>query len=286
MKANTYNVDCPKCKHKFTLPGKILEQIQENFDKEFELKISEKNQLLSGLAVQVKNMQKKLEQGSQQSQGEAGELLVQDFLTRLFPLDTFKEVPKGVTGGDIIQQINTKQHDNLATILYEIKRTKSFNMQWLSKVSEDARNINALFAIIVTETMQNNNTGMCQINGVWICTVYELKALATILRYTAEMYAVALLNQQHMDVKLDSLYQYITSQEFTTKIQGILGCFLELESELTKEKRAMEAIWKRREGNIDKIVKHSSQLYGSLKAIAGESLIKIEALELINQNDE
>lgn len=286
MKKTKFSIDCPKCKNKFDLSDQILKQIQENFDKEFELKISEKNQLLQGLSLQVKNIQKKLDIGSQQSQGEAGELLVQDFLTRLFPLDTFKEVPKGVAGGDIIQYINTKQHDNLATILYEVKRTKSFNMQWLSKVSEDARNINALFAILVTETMPNNNPGMCQINGVWICSIYELKALSTILRYAAEIYATAVLNQQYTDIKLESLYKYIISQDFTSKIQGILSCFLELESELTKEKRAMEAIWKRREVNIDKIIKHSSQLYGSLKSIAGESLIKIEALELIKQNND
>ena len=48
-------------------------------------------------------LRRKLQQGSQQLQGEVLELALEDLISQTFPSDLVQPVPKGINGADIIQ---------------------------------------------------------------------------------------------------------------------------------------------------------------------------------------
>ncbi len=53
-----------------------------------------------------------------------------------------------------------------------------------------------------------------------------------------------------------------------------------MKNDLDKEKRAMARIWKQREKQLDKVLDNTVNMYGSIKGIAGNVIVHIEALEL------
>jgi hypothetical protein len=62
--------------------------------------------------------------------------------------------------------------------------------------------------------------------------------------------------------------------------EEIIEGFSEMKSEMDKEKRAMEKIWKEREKQLEKVIHNTINMYGSIKGIAGSAIGTIKALEL------
>ena len=69
-------------------------------------------------------LKRKLEQGSQQTQGEVLELDLEASLAAAFPLDNINPVPKGFNGADILQEVVSKTGVICGTIIWETKPTK------------------------------------------------------------------------------------------------------------------------------------------------------------------
>ena len=81
---------------------------------------------------------------------------------------------------------------------------------------------------------------------------------------------------------MQMLYSYLTGNEFRQQVEAIVEGFNTLQSELDKEKRSMQLIWKKREKQIEKVITNTIALYGSVKGIAGASVQEIRALETDN----
>ena len=105
---------------------------------------------LDDAAEQLAAAQRKMEQGSQQLQGEVLELAIEEGLRRVFPLDTIEEVKKGQRGGDVLQHVTTRGGQTAGTILWETKRAKDWSVQWIPKLKEDMRACGAAVGILVT----------------------------------------------------------------------------------------------------------------------------------------
>ena len=80
--------------------------------------------------------------------------------------------------------------------------------------------------------------------------------------------------------KMEILYNYLSGSEFRNHIQDIVEEFTLMYDDLNKEKRSMEALWKKREKQIQSVLSNTHQLYGSIKGIAGKAIAPIRALEL------
>ena len=76
------------------------------------------------------------------------------------------------------------------------------------------------------------------------------------------------------------LYSYLTGNEFRQQIEAIVEGFSSLRSDLEKEKKAMQQIWKKREKQIEKVMLNTLHLHGSVKGIAGSSVKDIETIGL------
>ncbi len=247
-----------------------------------ELKLKEKEKQLLDLKHKLEEARRKAEQGSQQTQGEVQELAIESWLQTHFPFDTIEEIKKGAKGADCLQTVHTREIPNCGTIYYESKRTKEFQRAWIEKFKSDIREKSADIGILVTEVLPKELERMGLVEGVWVCTYEEFKALSFILREHIIRLAHTLRTEENRSDKMNLLYSYLTSNEFRMQIEAIVEGFTQMKSDLESEKRAFTRIWKQREKQIQKVLDNTVGMYGSIRGIAGTEIDKVQALELIS----
>jgi hypothetical protein len=264
--------------------AKIREQAREAASEEQSLKLAEKDKLIAEMHRQIANLKQKADQGSQQLQGEVLELDLEAQLSEAFPHDRIEPVPKGVRGADILQHVCTPTGQPCGTIVWEAKRTKAWGNGWTTKLKEDQRTVKAELAVIVSLALPDGTRGFGLVDGVWVCERDCMVALATALREGLISAACARLAETGKQSKMEELYQYLCSTEFRQHIEGMVESFVALESELAKERRAMEKIWAAREKQISRAIRHAALFYGGIQGIAGgNALPELRQLGLAEQ---
>ncbi|MGL2874270.1 DUF2130 domain-containing protein [Helicobacter pylori] len=256
------------------------EKIEKALHEKNELKFKQQEEQLEMLRNELKNAQRKAELSSQQLQGEVQELAIEEFLRQKFPLDSVEEIKKGQRGGDCIQVVHTREFQNCGKIYYESKRTKEFQKAWVEKLKSDMREIGADVGVIVSEALPKEMERMGLFEGVWVCSFEEFKGLSAVLREGVIQVNLAKKSQENKGDKVDLLYHYLTSSEFSMQVNAIIEGFKQLRADLESEKRAMARIWKSREKQIDKVFEGTINMYGSIKGIAGNAIGQVKALEL------
>jgi hypothetical protein len=260
--------------------GQEKERIhKEEFEKN-ELKFKELQKQLEDQKTLTEEMKRKQDQGSMQIQGEVQELAIEEWLSEKFPLDSIQEIKKGERGADCLQIVNTRSRQNCGTIYYESKRTKNFQANWIEKFKADIREKNADIGVLVTDALPADMDRLGLKDGIWICTYNEFKGLCTALRESIIQVNTALATQENKGDKMGMLYNFLTSNEFKLQIEAIVEGFTQMRSYLESEQRAMRSIWKKREKQIDKVLLNTSDMYGSIKGIAGNAVQSVSLLEL------
>lgn len=247
-------------------------KIKKQVDEAYFLRIRELEKQLADQRNLAEEMKRKAEQGSMQLQGETQELAIEEILKSFFPFDQISKVGKGIKGADVIQTVRNKFGNNCGTILYESKRTKSFSNEWIPKLKADAVDIKADICVIVTEALPDGIDRIGQKDGVWICTLNDLKGLALVLRESLIKINEAYSFQTNKGEKMQMLYDYLTSREFILQVNAIIEGFTNLQNSYMQEKRAMEKIWKEREKQLERILLNTNHFIGSIKGIAGSSI--------------
>lgn len=255
-------------------------KIRTQVDRENELKLAEKDNMIETLNSQMKDMQRKIEQGSMQVQGETQELAIEEYLRVSFPLDVIDEIKKGARGADSLQTVNTRSRQNCGKIYFESKRTKNWEESWIGKFKDDMRLKNATLGAIVTDVMPKDMERFGIRDGVWVCTYQEFKGLCFVLREMVIMYNSAVATQENKGEKMAMLYDFLTSNEFRMQVEAIVEGFSQMNTDLASERRSMEMIWKKREKQIQKVLQNTIHMYGNIKGIAGSAVGTIKALEL------
>ncbi len=256
------------------------ERIQKDEEEKQSLKIRDKDHVIQKLNEQLKDLQRKAEQGSMQVQGEVQELAIEEWLATAYPLDSIEEIKKGALGGDCIQTINTRSAASCGKIYYESKRTKAFQPRWVEKFKADVRAKGANIGVLVTETMPADLPQMGQKDGIWICTFADLPSLSQVLRDSLITIHRVLAGQENRGDKMSMVYDFVTSDAFRLQVEAIVEGFTQLQSDLDGEKRAMARIWKQREKQIEKVLLNTSNMYGSIRGIAGSAIPAVRHLEL------
>ncbi|GAA8823437.1 DUF2130 domain-containing protein [Helicobacter pylori] len=256
------------------------EKIEKALHEKNELKFKQQEEQLEMLRNELKNAQRKAELSSQQFQGEVQELAIEEFLRQRFPLDCIEEIKKGQRGGDCIQVVHTREFQNCGKIYYESKRTKEFQKAWIEKLKSDMREIGADVGVIVSEALPKEMERMGLFEGVWVCSFEEFKGLSAVLREGVIQVSLAKKSQENKGDKVNLLYHYLTSSEFSMQVSAIIEGFEQLRAELEKEKNAMARIWKSREKQMEKVFEGTINMYGSIKGIMGNVIGQVKALEL------
>ncbi|OGK56712.1 hypothetical protein A3J15_02550 [Candidatus Roizmanbacteria bacterium RIFCSPLOWO2_02_FULL_38_10] len=262
----------------------IQKQTSDKIRKELEdnskLKLAEKEKQIDQMRKTIEDLKRKSDQGSMQIQGDALESDLKNLLSQNFPGDLIKDVPTGITGADLVQEINARNGVNTGIILWELKNTKAFSQIWVEKMRDDLAKAKADVAILVTRTLPEDIKIFGEVKGILVVEIAYVLPLVHVVR--SNLIAMYKLRKSldGGNKKMDYLYQYLLSPEFKAKIENIINAFSNLKEELDREKRAMTAIWARREKEIERVISSTAGLYGDLQGATDSALPKIDRLEL------
>ncbi|MEP7166535.1 MAG: DUF2130 domain-containing protein [Candidatus Woesebacteria bacterium] len=257
-----------------TTEAQMVEQ-QRQKDLENEKKLSDMKRALD-------EAQRKANQGSQQTQGEVRELELEKILRETFRDDLIEPVGKGVHGADVRQIVRSSRGTVCGVILWESKQTKVWSEGWIGKLKEDLRAEKADIPIIVTTAYNEANwMGQSHRDGVWICNFQLFLPLALALRKSLIDSGRERAMAQNRGEKSDLIYSYVTSQAFRQQVEALVEVFTEMQMQITKERAAMEKIWKSREGQVQRLILSTGTIYGSVQGLAGTSVVpELHGLEL------
>jgi len=256
------------------------EKIRKSEEEKSRMKLFEQEKIIEQLRKDIKETQRRAEQGSMQLQGEVQELAIEEWLAAAFPLDTIEEVKKGARGADCVQIVNTRTRQNCGTIYYESKRTKGFQEGWIEKFKADIRERGADIGVLVTESMPADMERMGLRDGIWICSFEEFRGLCVVLRESVIRLSAAVATQENKGDKMGMIYDYLTGNEFRLQVEAIVEGFSQMREDLEAEKRAMQGIWKKREKQIEKVLLNTTHMYSSIRGIAGSAVQPVTLLEL------
>jgi hypothetical protein len=264
----------------------LLDQLRREEEQRIAMKEEEHLFKLKDLQMQleeqkrlIEEMKKRSEQGSMQRQGEVQELLLEEMLKDHFPFDIVGEVGKGVEGADCIQTVRNHLGHDCGRIIFESKRTKTFQASWIEKLKGDMRSQGADVAIIVTQAYPKDFKCFGELDGVWICSFGEVIALTTAMRHTIIRIAETKRGEENKGEKMQMLYDFLTGNEFRQQMETIVEGFMSMKMSIEKERIQMEKLWKEREKQLQKVLISTSGMYGSIKGIAGASVGNIALLE-------
>lgn len=259
----------------------IEKKLSQEFDKEYKLKLLEKDKKIDDAMKLVEDYKRKLEQGSQQLQGEVLELELENLLRKEFPHDEIKEVPKGVTGADLIQEVKNNYGRPCGLIIWELKRTIIWTDSWINKLKSDQRRAKADIAVIISQTLPEGVKNFTEQNGVWIGNYDSIFSLALALRKSLiELSAVKSSIVGRQDKK-EVLWNYLTSIEFKQRIEAFYDAYSQLKDDLKKEQEWFRRKWAKQDKNVTQLADSILGFHGDLQGIIGKSLPEIKGLEML-----
>jgi hypothetical protein len=191
-----------------------LEQARANALREahasLDLKVQDRENVITQLRDQIASLQRKAEQSSQQTQGEVLELALEHQLHSQFPFDLIEPVAKGEFGGDVLQHVRDSAGQLCGKILWESKRTRTWSDGWLTKLKRDQRNAHAELAVIVSQTMPKDIILFEQLDGVWVASLSCILPVASALRISLIELSTLRRSHEGLTTKSQQIYTYLT----------------------------------------------------------------------------
>ncbi len=256
---------------------KIEEQIRNAEAERFKLKEAEYQKKIEDAQKANEDLRRKLEQGSQQLQGEVLELELESLLRNAFPLDMIEPVRKGARGADVLQTVITRTGLACGKIIWEAKRAENWSNAWIQKLKDDQQAANAEVAVLVSTTMPKQTTEpFCLVEDVWVADMLAIRPVAETLRVMLIETHKHKLIGLNKNEKMEALYHYLCSPQFAQKVRTVIDAFTTMKRDLDSEKNAMTRIWKKREQQIERVATNMMGMCGELQAIAQDSLPQLD----------
>jgi hypothetical protein len=261
---------------------KVEEEVFKRADEEYRFKDKEKDKKIQDAEKQILELQRRIQQGSQQTQGEVLELDLEETLRISFPLDLIEPVGKGVRGADVRQTVRSQSGIVCGIILWESKRTKAWSDEWTTKLKEDLRAEVANIPIIVSETLPKEaENGMGIRDGVWVVSFSLLIPLAVLLRKNLLEVAYQKVTSGDKSRKADLVYEYVTGHEFRQQLEALVEVYQQMQEEINKERAIFEKVWKVREAQVKRLITSTVNVCGSVQGLVGSATLQIRGLEFL-----
>tara|TARA_S200000501_G_C20783446_1_gene726112 strand:+ start:201 stop:1358 length:1158 start_codon:yes stop_codon:yes gene_type:complete len=219
-------------------------------------------------------------QGSVQTQGEGGELLVEDVLQSAFRNDEVREIKKGELGADCIQTVLNSSNIVAGVIVWESKRAKTWSSKWVTKVKTDRQREKGDFSVIVSDILPKGKSSMELIDDlVWVCKFEHVKAMATLLRMALIRTTDKLIHSEGKEEKAVELYNYMIGDQFTQALGLVRDSYIQDVDDIATEERSMKTRWNSRKKQAEIRLDAMANIFGNLKVIAD----KIPAMKELNE---
>ncbi len=258
----------------------VRRKAEQEAEEGLRMKLLEKEELVSSMQRRIEDLKRRVEQGSQQLQGEVQELHLEARLRRKFPRDVIDPVAKGQCGGDILHRVIGPQGQQCGTILWECKRTKNWSDKWPSKLRDDQRAAKADVALLVSQALPKAVETFSFMDGVWVTETRCAIPISIVLRqYLMEIAAIREASDGEQS-KVKMVYQYLTGPRFRHRVEAIIEKFSDMQEDLARERQTIMRSWAKREEQIRLVIEATAGMHGDLQGIAGRSLPQIEGLEM------
>src|ERR1700744_1321161 len=203
----------------------LVAKARQDATNELKSQVSQKDAQIDSLGRTVEELKRKLEQGSQQTQGEAFELELESLLRGKFPLDLVEPVAKGEAGGDIVQTVNGQVGSPAGVILWELKNTKNWSDAWLAKLRDNKRTAKADVALIVSTALPKGIETFDLVDGVYVAHPRCALPVALTLRQGLLEVPNTRMTQAGQQIKAEQVYQYLTGSRFKQRVEAIVERF-------------------------------------------------------------
>lgn len=272
--------DLEMLKKEDEIKQKVSQEVTGQLGEKYKLQIAEKDKKLSDAEKAIDELTRRLQQGSQQTQGEVLELELEELLRQTFIYDDILPVPKGDNGADVIQRVKNNYGKVCGTIVWESKRTKNWTESWIPKLKDDQRREKADIAVIVSVVLPDEIKSFGIHDGVMVVNFNSVVALTTILRSQLIDLSNARMSGEDRGKKSEIVYNYLTSNDFKQRIEVWLEYFASRQKELNTEKAYFTKKWEKEEKSMQKVYLNTAGIYGDLQGLIGTALPKIDMLEL------
>jgi len=260
--------------------AKLVAEAETRVAEHHRLKEGEKDRQLADLRRQIEDLRRKADQGSQQTQGEAGEDRLETLLRDAFPQDEVTGIGQGLRGADLHQIVVNSRGARCGAILWECKNAKNWSDAWIAKLKNDQRALHADLAVLVSATLPKSCTTFALLpDGVIITSFACAATLASVLRVQLQQIAQARQSAATKEEKLELLYRYLSGVEFRQRVEAVVDAFAKMRDELDQERRAAERQWARRAKQIEAVTFNISGMYGDLQGLV-PALPALRLLEL------
>lgn len=253
-----------------------LEKIQEEHRKKDLEMLKQQEQMKKT----IDDLKRKSEQNSQQIQWDIQEDDLKNALLQAFPIDAIEDVPTWIKWADLIQTVKNNLGQSAWLIIWESKNTKAWMDAWVMKLKDDKLKINWNIAILVTMVLPKNIKNFGMVDDVMVCIPEFAIPVANMLRDKLISISKVEKSQEGKDLKMEMLYKYLWSQEFSSKILMMVDVFTQLKIWIDKERRAMESNWKKREKDLERATYAITWMYWELESLMWQALPWAERLEL------
>ena len=258
------------------------QRIEQTTADAFRLREAEWRKKIDDAQRANEDLKRKLEQGSQQLQGEVLELELEALLGTAFPFDGIEPVRKGARGADVIQTVRLRSGVNCGRIIWETKRAENWSNAWIGKLKDDQQTAGGELAVLVSTAFPAGITeAMVMYEGVWLVRPDLVRALAEALR------TVLIESQRQKAISagkgesMEALYNYVTSAQFAQKVRAVVDAYQQMREDLDKEKSAMQRMWKKREAQLERITSNMLGMCGELQGVSQETLPQLDDIGLL-----
>ena len=265
---------------------KELDEKMASLQEEFRKKELEYQKQQEQLKKSLDDAKRKAEQGSQQIQWDISENDLKDALIHAFPIDSIEDVATWVKWADLIHLVKNNFWQVVWTIVWESKNTKSWSESWVMKLKEDTLKVWWNVSILVTAVLPKDIKNFWIYDDIMVCTPEFAVSVAAILRDKILSISKVEKSLEWKDLKMELLYKYLTSQEFSSKINMMIQVFANLKAWIDSERRAMEKNWKKREKDLERATFAITWMYWELESLMWQALPWAEILELGSWEDE
>jgi hypothetical protein len=259
-----------------TLQRQLEEQqsaLRAELGTEFQLREAEFRKKIDDAQQANEDLKRKLEQGSQQLQGEVLELELEEVLSQAYPIDTVEPVSKGVRGADVIQTVKLRSGASAGKIVWETKRAENWSNKWVAKLKDDQQSVGGEIGVLVSTAYPANvDEPFTQIDGIWLVRPEFAKPLADALRAILIESFRQRTASSGKNEKMEALYDYICSPLFAQKVRAVLDAYAAMRDDLEREKSAMQRLWKKREGQLERITTNVVGICGELQGLSTSTL--------------
>ena len=257
----------------------LVAKARQDVTDELKSQVSQKDAQIDSLGRTVEELKRKLEQGSQQTQGEAFELELENLLRGKFPLDVIEPVAKGETGGDIVHTVNGQIGSPAGVILWELKNTKNWSDGWLPKLRDNKRAAQADVALMISTALPKSVETFDLVDGVYVAHPRCAVPVALTLRQGLLEVANARTMQTGQQSKAEQVYQYLTGARFKQRIEAVVERFKDMREDIDKERKFMVKAWAKREAQVSAMIESTVGMVGDLHGIMGKAMPEITSID-------